>query len=102
MQDYSGEADRGYGFFKGKRLFEIVGEVNDFQEQITNFQMQEERSHNKAQSFKNDNLLNSLSYGCPPMAGVGINVNRFLAVLLKTNTTSDVMPFPLTSSALPL
>ncbi len=102
MQDGSGEADRGYGFFRGQRLFEVVEEASSYEEQLQKFQKQDERGHHRVQTFKHDDLLASLSYGCPPMAGLGFNVNRVLAVLLNTDKTSDVVPFPLTSAALPL
>lgn len=102
IPDGSGEADRGYGFFRGQRLFEVVEEANDYEEQLNKFQSQDDRSHDTSHSFKHDDLLSALSYGCPPMAGLGFNINRVLAVLLNVNRTSDVMAFPLTSSALPL
>ncbi|MES2876226.1 MAG: amino acid--tRNA ligase-related protein [Patescibacteria group bacterium] len=98
----TGEAYRGYGFFKGQRLFEVVEEASDYQEQLDKFQAQDDRSNRSDYSFKHDDLLVSLSYGCPPMAGLGFNVNRVLAVLLNVNRTSDVVAFPLTSAALPL
>lgn len=102
IEDGSGDADRGYGFFRGQRLFEVVEEANDYQEQFDKFQAQDDRSHQTVHSFKSDDLLTSLSYGCPPMAGLGFNINRVLAVLLNVTRTSDVVAFPLTSAALPL
>ncbi len=101
ISDGSGEADRGYGFFKGQRLFEVVMEANSFNEQLKKFQDQDDRSHRK-ESFKHDDLLASLRYGCPPMAGLGFNINRVLAVFLNVSRTSDVVAFPLTSATLPL
>lgn len=100
--DDSGEADRGYGFFRGQRLFEVVTEASDYKEQLQKFKDQDERNPLPAQSFKHDELLNALSYGCPPLAGLGFNVNRILAVLLDKTRTSDVVPFPITSAPLPL
>lgn len=102
IQDGSGEADRGYGFFRGQRLFEVVTEANDYQEQSEKFHAQDSRGHHKVETFKHDDLLTALSYGCPPMAGLGFNVNRVLAVLLNVTRTSDVVAFPLTKAALPL
>ncbi len=102
FHDGTGEADRGYGFFKGQRLFEVVEESSDYQEQLIKFQSQEDRAVGNGRTFKHDDLLVSLGYGCPPMAGLGFNINRVLAVLLGVTRTSDIMAFPLTSSALPL
>jgi lysyl-tRNA synthetase, class II len=102
INDGSGEADRGYGFFHGQRLFEVVAEADSYEEQLKKFQDQDDRSHQRAHSFKHDDLLTALSYGCPPMAGLGFNINRILAVLLNVNRTSEVMAFPITSAPLPL
>lgn len=102
MIDDSGDADRGYGFFNGQRLFEVVEEASDYREQLAKFQAQDNRSSQRDYSFRHDDLLKALSYGCPPMAGLGFNVNRVLAVMLNVDRTSDVMAFPLTSAALPL
>lgn len=102
IQDGSGEADRGYGFFRGQRLFEVVAEASDYHEQLEKFNAQDTRGHQKVETFKHDDLLTALSYGCPPMAGLGFNINRVLAVLLNVTRTSDVVAFPLTKAALPL
>ena len=102
IADGSGEADRGYGFLRGQRLFEVVEEASNYNEQLEKFQSQDDRKPTDEYSFKHDDLLESLSYGCPPMAGLGFNINRVLAVLLDKNRTSDVVAFPITSSALPL
>lgn len=102
MKDGSGEADRGYSFFRGQRLFEVVEEASNYEEQLSKFEAQDSRGKDREYSFKHDDLLKSLSYGCPPMAGLGFNINRVLAVLLNVNRTSDVVAFPLTSAALPL
>lgn len=101
IKDGSGEADRGYGFFHGQRLFEVVSEADSYEEQLKKFQDQDDRSH-RTHSFKHDDLLTALSYGCPPMAGLGFNINRILAVLLNVNRTSEVVAFPITSLPLPL
>lgn len=102
FEDGSGEADRGYGFFRGQRLFEVVEEASSYAEQLQKFQAQDDRSKRSSRSFKHDDLLTALSYGCPPMAGLGFNVNRVLAVLLNVTSSADVVPFPLTKSDLPL
>lgn len=100
--DKNDEADRGYGFFRGQRLFEVVTEANEYEEQLEKFKEQDRRNPLPSHSFKHDELLNALSYGCPPLAGLGFNINRILAVLLNKTRTSDVVAFPITSAPLPL
>ncbi len=102
LDNDSGEADRGYGFFRGQRLFEVVAETNDFKEQLGKFEDQDIRSQRTSHSFKHDDLLTALSYGCPPMAGLGFNINRILAAILDVSRTSEVVSFPITSATLPL
>ncbi len=41
-------------------------------------------------------LLDALSYGAPPMAGIGIGVDRWLMVLLGLDSIQDVIVFPKT------
>ncbi|MFN0058251.1 MAG: aspartate--tRNA ligase [Planctomycetota bacterium] len=43
-------------------------------------------------------LLNALSFGAPPMAGIGIGVDRWLMVLLGLDTITEVIAFPKTSA----
>ena len=44
-------------------------------------------------------LLEALKYGAPPMAGIGIGVDRWLMVLLGLETIQDVIVFPKTAAA---
>ena len=100
--DGSGEADRGYMFFRGYRVCEVVTEINDPEEQRRKFELQDSLGVGDEKSNVNGRLIEALGYGCPPMAGLGFNINRFLAVLLNRPRTSDVLYFPLTSEPHPL
>ncbi|MEM7262515.1 MAG: aspartate--tRNA ligase [Planctomycetota bacterium] len=44
-------------------------------------------------------LLEALAYGAPPMAGIGIGVDRWLMVLLGLESIQDVIVFPKTAGA---
>ncbi len=44
-------------------------------------------------------LLEALKYGAPPMAGIGIGVDRWLMILLGLDTIQDVIVFPKTAGA---
>lgn len=100
--DESGTADRGYAFFRGQRLCEVVAENHDPEEQRAKFRLQDALGVAGETSSVNDALLEALALGCPPMAGLGFNVNRVLATVLGRYRTSDVLAFPLTSEPLPL
>lgn len=102
FDDGSREADRGYMFFRGYRVCEVVTEISDADMQRKKFELQDALGVGDDTSNVNDRLLEALEYGCPPMAGLGFNINRFLAVLLDRPRTSDVLSFPLTSEPHPL
>lgn len=101
-RDDSGTADRGYAFFNGQRLCEVVAENHDPHEQMAKFRFQESLGVAVASTSVNEALLDALALGCPPAAGLGFNINRVLATMLGRYRTSDVLAFPLTSEPLPL
>jgi len=93
-------ADRGYMFFRGHRMCEIVQEENDVIRQRSNFERQDEGRNDPTTSTShvNEVLLDALALGCPPTAGFGFHINRFVAAVSGQDRVSDVVPFPLTSA----
>jgi lysyl-tRNA synthetase class 2 len=92
-------ADRGYMFFRGHRMCEVVQEESDAQAQLTAFLAQDEQAkRNPDNSHVNHALVEALALGCPPMAGFGFHINRFMGAITGLDRVSDLVPFPMTSS----
>ena len=45
-------------------------------------------------------FIEALSYGTPQHAGIALGIDRFVAVMLNTDSIRDVIPFPKTQSGL--
>ena len=45
-------------------------------------------------------FIEALSYGTPQHAGIALGIDRFIAVMLNTESIRDVIPFPKTQSGL--
>ncbi|WP_165845669.1 amino acid--tRNA ligase-related protein [Streptacidiphilus pinicola] len=101
-ESLAGNAMRGYMFFSGLRICEIVQEQADAEEQRAVFEAQKLSiagdSGAKKDSWAYDSeLLEALKLGCPPLSGFGIHINRLVAALTDVRRVSDVVPFPLAS-----
>lgn len=98
----SGDAMRGYMFFSGFRICEVVQEQVDAEEQRAVFESQRiamgEHRNLKGGPWGYDGaLLEALRLGCPPLSGFGLHVNRLVAAITGVRRVSDVVPFPLAS-----
>lgn len=45
-------------------------------------------------------FVEALSYGTPQHAGIALGIDRFVAVMLNSDSIRDVIPFPKTQSGL--
>lgn len=98
----SGDAMRGFMFFSGFRICEVVQEQVDAEEQRAVFECQRttmrEGRDPQGDSWSYDgSLLEALKLGCPPLSGFGLHVNRLVAAITGVSRVSDVVPFPLAS-----
>lgn len=97
-------ACRGYMFYRGFRICEIVQEQTSADQQLSVFESQHralcESAHTeggRSQWSYDAELIEALRLGCPPLAGFGLHVNRLVAAISETDHVSDVVPFPLAS-----
>lgn len=83
-------------FIGGREYANAFTELNDPQEQINRFKLQEEQiklGNEEANSYDSD-FIEALSYGMPPSAGIGIGIDRLVMLLTNSNSIKDIILFP--------
>ena len=92
-----GRVERFEGYIGGKEICDGWSEINSALEQRSRFD-QEQRNLKagdaEAQPLDED-FLTALEYGCPPMGGIGIGIDRLVMFLTNTWSIREVIPFPL-------
>lgn len=81
----------------GFELANAFAELNDPLDQAERFRAQEsqrERGSEEAHRVDED-YLETMEYGMPPAAGIGIGVDRVVALLTDARALRDVLLFPL-------
>jgi len=100
-KSYDGDSifsERGYLFIEGLRMCEVVSEQHNPSLQKKAFEEQNSVDIWGKQEHSNPDLLQALSYGCPPTGGVGLNINRLVALILNSRDLDRITFFPLTTT----
>ena len=80
-----GKADRFEFYMNGYEIANAYQELTDPDEQLRRFDGSLE---------KDDGLIEALKYGCPPLAGMGIGIERLVMVLTSSADIADTIFFP--------
>lgn len=92
-----GRVERFEGYVGGKEIFdgwsEIVSE-HEQRERFENEQKNMKAGDDEAQPL-DEEFLTALSYGCPPLGGIGIGIDRLVMFLTNTWAIREVIAFPL-------
>ena len=91
-------AERGYLYIGAQRLCEVVSEENDPEKQEQAFAFQD--SIHKEENHVHEDLIDALRYGCPPTGGIGLNINRLVALLVGSDRLELTTFFPLSTSSI--
>ena len=92
-----GRVERFEGYIGGKEICdgwsEIVSPIEQ-RERFENEQKNMQAGDEEAQPL-DEEFLEALSYGCPPLGGIGIGIDRLVMFLTNTWSIKEVIPFPL-------
>jgi lysyl-tRNA synthetase class 2 len=92
-----GRVERFEGYIGGKEICDGWSEIVSPLEQRERFETEQQNlkaGDDEAQPLDED-FLTALSYGCPPMGGIGIGIDRLVMFLTNTWSIREVIAFPL-------
>lgn len=92
-----GRVERFEGYVGGKEICDGWSEINSGLEQRARFEQEQlnmKAGDAEAQPLDED-FIQSLEYGMPPLGGIGIGIDRLVMLITNTWMIREVIPFPL-------
>lgn len=92
-----GRVERFEGYIGGKEICDGWSEIVSAKEQRERFDKEQQNmkaGDDEAQPL-DEEFLEALAYGCPPLGGIGIGIDRLVMFLSNTWSIREVVAFPL-------
>ncbi|MFH2085433.1 MAG: lysine--tRNA ligase [bacterium] len=92
-----GRVERFEGYIGGKEICDGWSEIVSEHEQRDRFESEQKNMQagdDEAQPL-DEEFLEALSYGCPPLGGIGIGIDRLVMFIKNTWAIREVIAFPL-------
>jgi len=92
-----GRVERFEGYIGGKEICDGWSEIVSASEQKDRFETEQKnlKSGDADAMPLDQEFLEALQYGCPPLGGIGIGIDRLVMFLTNTWSIREVVPFPL-------
>ena len=92
-----GRVERFEGYVGGKEICDGWSEITSPLEQRSRFESEQKNlkaGDEEAQPLDED-FIEALGAGCPPLGGIGVGVDRLVMFLTNTWSIREIIPFPL-------
>jgi len=92
-----GRVERFEGYIGGKEICDGWSEIVSPLEQRERFETEQQnlRAGDAEAQPLDEDFLDALSYGCPPLGGIGIGIDRLTMFMTNTWSIREVIAFPL-------
>ncbi len=92
-----GRVERFEGYIGGKEICDGWSEIVNPLEQRRRFETEQKnlRAGDKEAQPLDEDFIQALEYGAPPIAGIGIGIDRLVMLLTNTWSIREVIAFPL-------
>ena len=93
----AGRVERFEGYVGGKEICDGWSEITSGLEQRDRFKQEQKnlKAGDKDAQPTDEDFIQALEYGCPPLGGIGIGIDRLVMLITNTWSIREVIPFPL-------
>jgi predicted hydrolase (HD superfamily) len=88
--------ERYEGYIAGKEVCDGWSEITDALDQRARFESEQQnmREGNAEAQLLDEDFLESMEYGMPPLGGIGIGIDRLTMIFTDTDAIKEIIAFP--------